>query len=1289
MKTETIDKFKGLLAQSEEIARANEWERIGRYYSKIADRYFEAVSGSTIKENLGDYKVICSPMVIFMAYMNKEQILSKAKGRNLDKFMESITTMAKAVSEVIGNTKDVTIIHEKLTEALDSLEAGDIVDDGDLIEDKDIEDAFRELADDYVEGDKDGGAEDLDKAFENIEDSEGIKKVTEVRSEDSIPTNKDKRNELEMVYGGEVTEAINVLMKTLNTVYKSGYEGMKQPGILVLPGNGTGAICRALTDGGITTVRDKYVSIDVKVANAIASAIPEVMTFLDSEVSDCVDTMMQNRAIVCRRFHLQVQSANIKFCTGDMSIRKWVTETRIGDKYKDADEWLRESNKSTTSLTKFSDVASWIRWSVENIIYNSLIRMGITASNSDMNKASNVISAITSSLKNVAVVADRENGVATEIRISSYKYIDVDRLTAIVSRVLGNRNITTRVNSGVTDMRIVFDEEKDGRSNKFAYEIMDNVLQSDNPPSWSHALLGKTEDGSYLFWDDFMNPSNESPYKRCYTIYAASRSGKGIMTSTLLASALCDGKQVFYTDGKPENGATLGMIAWSKGKEAYAFDGKAVGDAPFIGNFEDWTNGVRSYADTTAHLKDLPKELFEESFSASEQLDFLGVMRYIRSMYLCARNINERTKGGNETPWQIWVFDEMTSMAKKEANIRKKFTSYLASRGLCTGKNIIKTALTVNDKLKEYLGGGDKADEGVIYIQNWLTWADKIASYMSEASVITLGKARLNLIFIFQEATWIREDDGVTTIGRVVASLKSTKIIGNNGMSYQCGEYGDGIAMNKDWAKKVNSGTGWWGISSVSNIAKDERVKVFKPYSVWTVKLDEYKNIDRSGFESEEESLKYFEGYTTKLLERYGKNPEDVLQEAYNYADEFVRNYGLGSGLLDYMYDTTNLIVNGGDNSLDRDLTSEKEESEWIGQYNSNDNSEKDKMLNIRVGGELEDEEEIDFDDISEPYGNNTSYFDNDSERHNYNSVEEGTVVKHECVDSNETKNRNATSVDTRKDRAIYYKNGVMAPISAKELGMIPVESACIDIVKPKGFNKIKARSFENKYGMSYEFKSRCDKIINGIKNEFGNVKLVNRLYAVDGILKVNDVEVDVVQVLDSRYGIRFEDVVLLDEFLKAFDMIKTVEIDSSIVEQMGAVHGVNWDKITLNKFGRLQTIKAQLNFGGQFIEINRNSLNSGVDAEKKKSDVATKLKVASAINKKDIKKEGAGYMNKVMGLSKRLGSSAVNNLTSKTKPSLGMAAINGVLATLVIGGGLLGGVFVGAGHLINRFGRS
>ena len=389
------------------------------------------------------------------------------------------------------------------------------------------------------------------------------------------------------------------------------------------------------------------------------------------------------------------------------------------------------------------------------------------------------------------------------------------------------------------------------------------------------------------------------------------------------------------------------------------------------------------------------------------------------------------------------------------------------------------------------------------------------------------------------------------------------------------------------------------------------------------------------------------------------------------------------------MYDTTNLLVNGGDNSLDRDLTSEKEESEWIGQYNSNDDSEEAKMFGIHAGGEIEDEEEINFDTGKELNESDGGYLDNDKERHDYWNVENGETAETERVDSAKEKNRSTTTIDTRKDRAIYYKDGVMAPISAKELGMIPVISPCVGIEKPRGFNKIKARSFENKYGMSYEFKSRCDKIINGIKAEFGNVKLVNRLYAVDGVLKVNDVEVDVAQVLDRRYGIRFEDVVLLDEFLKAFDMIKAVEIDSSIVEQMNAVHGANWDKVTFNKFGRLQTIKAQINFGGQFIEINRNSLNSDVDAERKKSDVATKLKVASAINKKDIRKEGAGYMNKVIGLSKRLGSSAVNSLTSKTKPSLGMAAINGVLATLVIGGGLLGGVFVGAGHLIKRFGRS
>ena len=40
-------------------------------------------------------------------------------------------------------------------------------------------------------------------------------------------------------------------------------------------------------------------------------------------------------------------------------------------------------------------------------------------------------------------------------------------------------------------------------------------------------------------------------------IYGASGSGKGIMTSALLTNAMADGCDIFYFDGKPDNGAAL------------------------------------------------------------------------------------------------------------------------------------------------------------------------------------------------------------------------------------------------------------------------------------------------------------------------------------------------------------------------------------------------------------------------------------------------------------------------------------------------------------------------------------------------------------------------------------------------------------------------------------------------------------------------------------------------------------------------------------------------------------
>lgn len=45
----------------------------------------------------------------------------------------------------------------------------------------------------------------------------------------------------------------------------------------------------------------------------------------------------------------------------------------------------------------------------------------------------------------------------------------------------------------------------------------------------------------------------------------------------MIANAVANGYKVFFVDGKPDTGITLGNLAWKEGKEAFVFDGMRAG----------------------------------------------------------------------------------------------------------------------------------------------------------------------------------------------------------------------------------------------------------------------------------------------------------------------------------------------------------------------------------------------------------------------------------------------------------------------------------------------------------------------------------------------------------------------------------------------------------------------------------------------------------------------------------------------------------------------------------------
>lgn len=859
---------------------------------------------------------------------------------------------------------------------------GDDIDnlDFDLDEDTSEEDPYMPNLDDLFDNDEDSTENNGDTIEDEVFDLDDEESKVEVEAEgnngedtelpeDAVEADKIDNSKKEIIeklkkstITGTVKFRVNELIKVLKALYESSFSSFPHVGILGDNGNNASLIKLHKSDGVVQAVTqaDAGTSYDYKVMKAITAVIPELGQYAPVAQGETVPYTSEliDKSRVCFQMQLQFQMANIEYSKGRTSIRKWVTETQLKDSgCANFDEWNKKCNNNRPRLTKFKHVCSWYEWCISNIIYDAIasdiFEFNSSKQNDDQklkfiktdddtwvipmeynDRAERIIGGVDSNFRNVIAVSERKrddnnNLISTEVRISAGKPIDQMAVIQSLESTLNSgamQSIKVRTRSeksfedfNVLILEVIFNKDEADKSDVFAYEVIDQLVEGGGTLSWDHALIGKNEDGTYLYWDDFMNPAKAQPSSRCYTIYAGSRSGKGVMTSTLVVNAVCDGKFVFYTDGKPENGACIGRLAWEQGREAYVFDGQSAGSVPFSGYMENYTFGVRQPSEVADYITKCPSNLFENPkyFNDSKQRMFLGVMRYLKSLYLCSEVIRGRETGQlDKNVWQVWIFDEMTNMSSQEKELRKIFASYIRAK---TNKSLQKNADEAAEcafdfsskNFSEYIDkGSEKYDEGIKYIYEWDKWTKSIIPNILKAATIGLGKADMNLIFIFQEATWIKTDEKITTIGKVVSMLKSTKIVGRNALSNNLGDYGTATSVNADWYRnKVNiDGAGWWAISKSPDLRANQ-VQVFKPYKVWTIPLkpgtQELADTPPEG----KAAMKYLDAYIKHVASKVGIDPVDVLEQAYQYANNAVNQLGYAQSIKEFIYDCSNFAI--------------------------------------------------------------------------------------------------------------------------------------------------------------------------------------------------------------------------------------------------------------------------------------------------------------------------------------------------------------------------------------------
>ena len=946
-------------------------------YEILLDKtLFVAMIRSTQKLELNNYTNLS----------NMIKVLEKKYGdTSADKVISSLyDTLSKVVADLGGNITQ-TASPSDVTSALElfGLAVSDAVEEDEILDQLNDEDnipdeigLFDNAEDTEEEELTDADFMVADEEEDNNSDEEDNSSNEVVEEHTELDPKTDLVQKLaHSTLSGIVQKKVDDLRKVLSAIYEPSYSSIPYTGLLIDNGDDSPLITFSLDDARFRTIVDEGLSSDYTLTKAIIDAVPslkDIITPTNRESIVPAFEQFMNTKGICTDLHLQYLSGSIPY--GDKSgfgIRKWVEQKRLKDTNSVSfDDWNQKFNYGRDKLSKYKDASLWIEWGLKKIIYNAIAE-DIMNNNKNMSieksegstlykvpmsyiaHAEHIINVIDKNVRNVIVVSERVKDnktgglISEEVRISAGLKIDKDHVISVITKAL-NSGIANSVvvkqkspksyeENNVLILDIQYDVAKANKSDIFAYEIVDSLLDSGGELSWSHAMIGKNEDGTYLYWDDFMDPQKASPFKRCYTIYGASRSGKGVMTSTLVASALSSGKQVFYTDGKPENGPCLGRVAWEQGREAYVFDGQPQGSVPFVGFMEDYTFGQRTADEVLGFIKQVPKELGEnpDYFESQEkQRLFLGVMRYLRSMYLCSEVIEGRARGTvDKSVWQVWIFDEIQNMAKNETEVRKLFAKYLRKK--------FNKSLKQNPSLAEQCAfdfsakgfadtidpNNEKFDAGVNYIYRWNEWAEKIKTNIAKAAVISLGKADMNLIFIFQTSDWIKEMMRVTVLGNVVSRLESTKIVGRGSLCDGQGAYGTANTIKSDWyTSKINTEQGgWWAISEGADL-RSSSVKVFKPYKIWTIPLDG----DRISENKPDEERKYVAGYINYVANRLGFNAADILNSAYEFANNALVSLDLANGaenIKQFIYNCADFNAKDIDVSYDTLIQSTIEES--------------------------------------------------------------------------------------------------------------------------------------------------------------------------------------------------------------------------------------------------------------------------------------------------------------------------------------------------------------------------
>ena len=848
---------------------------------------------------------------------------------------------------------------------------------------------------------------------------------------DSINKNRPYLQALQKINGGQFDRQIDQAIQPMFEIYKylfgTGFTGGQMENIGVLTNMGVVRAAQKKTTSGDMFIIDNSQSDDVLNYKVLRGVLSALGFDLRSSISD----MRKEFNLAASSMEVLIQYIEMltdEFSSSNTLVQPYALQLRlirgyIYNTYNKLNSQDKSNIKIMDGQTSINSEEQYnkilkallkeIYWGV---VYDSLIKSnGQTVekvagqsgtSGADPISISKIISSIQTSIQKinrvlgVGISVSRKYGLAENgeksrpVVLTTYKIVTPAGQTGgYTSETLFNdfKNKTTspsvkmiavKNNSGnFIKTRIDIEYQDISNNMMAATEILSQMLQRGQLPSWRSVLMGEGLDGNPLTYKDFMNPKDNTVPKRAYAIYAGSGQGKGILTNTLLVHALSSGAKLAYIDGKPDTGISIGSLAWKKHKEAFVFDGMYDNTGEYVRgrDLESFTNGLRQRNESLKDERLIPQDLRTVQIATGRTdkqqiIRMVHIIQYFKCIDIAADIINDRASNKNLNPDDIFVvvFDECRAMAVAEKAIRDKFKQALKVKGLnMTGGTVpVKT-----EKNK------DKWDQTVDFIVNWFNWMDSIVDRFVSISTKSLRPSQTNLFFIFQGSNWIK-DNSETTMSRILNQMSLGKIIGRQGIEGRApDQFGNtGTEKQYAWATEIKKPLTWAIAGSNAGTCSDDNVKVFRPYSLYgnsSAQIDMMNQgvsvKELTGEENKDinKTVAYFMEEVEEAQHREGSERQidvaSTLNQAYILGSRTAQKAGF-SDLKDYIYSLEFLTKSSDDLKAGM----------------SNGDDEGDSLSDIN---NIEDESDINQDGINLNKNPDSSTSSNESDMYNMSPV--------------------------------------------------------------------------------------------------------------------------------------------------------------------------------------------------------------------------------------------------------------------------------------------------------------